>query len=248
MGAPSNVERLRVPTPEEALIYQRTTATDNTHSVIREGGESLRMLPHCLLRAFECEAWRERRTPNGAAVENRDFVEWVTAPYPRGLGATLDIVEAILTSSREVAEAQQARLLWDRAVRGEPGRPTKAETVDNVHGFERPAGNSAAAGLRRLDKEAEAGNSIAAQALEAVKSGTKSIHRAMVECGFRKTLDPEVKALAARDCAEAIVALSEGDFERLTAVENLLRKAGAKNVADQIANLVDPAVMSGGRV
>ena len=250
MVAGSNVERLTLPTPEEALIYKRTTATENTYSVIRDGGQSLKMLPHCLLRAFECEAWKERRTPNGATVENRDFLEWVTAPYPRGLGATPDVVEAILTSSREAAEAQQARLLWDRAVRNEPGRPSKPETLYNVQDKapEAPTGNTAAAGLRRLDKEAEAGNSIAAQALDAVKTGAKSVHRAMVECGFRKGIDPEVKALAARDAAEMAVAMSEGDLDRLTAFEHLLRKAGAKNVADQIANLVDPAVMGGGRI
>ena len=249
MASGTNVERLKIPTPEEALIYKRTTATDNTYSVIRDGGQSLKMLPHCLLRAFECEAWRERRTPNGATVENKDFLDWVTAAYPRGLGATADIVEAILTSSRDVAESAQARLLWDRAVRNEAGGDRRSDSfnVDNVH-VERPAGNTAAAGLRRLDKEAEAGNSIAAQALDAVKSGAKSVHRAMVECGFRKGIDPEVKAVAARDCAEAIVALSEGDFERLQAVEHLLRKAGAKNVADQIANITDPALMGGGRV
>lgn len=245
MAASSNVERLRVPTAEEALIYKRTTATDNTHSVIREGGESLRMLPHCLLRAFECEAWRERRTPNGATVENRDFMEWVTAPYPRGLGATPEIVEAILTSSREVAEAQQARLLWDRAVRGGHGgdRRSAASKFDNVQ-LDAPTGNTAAAGLRRLDKEAGAGNGIAAQALEAVKAGTKSVHRAMVECGFRKGIDPEVKALAARNAAELIVASL--DLETVEALSAHLWKAGAGNIAKQIANLVDPAVFGRG--
>lgn len=249
MSAGSNVERLKVPTPEEALIYRRTTATDNTYSVIRDGGQSLKLLPHCLLRAFECEAWKERRTPNGAIVENRDFLDWVTATYPRGLGATPEIVEAILTSAKDAAEAAQARLLWDRAVRGEHGGNRRSESfkVDNIN-IERPTGTSVAAGLRRLDKEAEAGNSIAAQALDAVKSGAKSVHRAMVECGFRKGIDPEVKAQAARDAAEMVVAKSEGDLEWLEAFEHRLRKAGAKNVADQIANITDPALMGGGRI
>jgi hypothetical protein len=245
MAAGSNVERLKVPTPEEALIYRRTTATDNTYSVIRDGGQSLKMLPHCLLRAFECEAWKERRTPNGAVVENRDFLEWVTATYPRGLGATPEIVEAILTSSRDVAEAQQARLLWDRAVRNEPGRPASVETLYNVQDktVEAPTGNSAAAGMRKLDKAAENGNSIAAQALQAVIEGRQSVHAACVEAGLRKPtkVDPDVRDRAAAQIADILLGNLSDDA--VMTIRANLSATTTKAIAIAIANLAGECVM-----
>ncbi|MBP30455.1 hypothetical protein [Methylobacterium sp.] len=243
MAAGSNVERLKLPTAEEALIYKRTTATDNTYSVIRDGGQSLKMLPHCLLRAFECEAWKERRTPNGATVENRDFLDWVTATYPKGLGATPEVVEAILTSSRDVAEAQQARLLWDRAVRRDDGRPVCDETVDNVHSLERPAGNSAAAGMRKLDKAAESGNSIAAQALQAVMEGRQSVHGACVEAGLRKStkVDPDVRDRAAAQIADILLS-NLGDDAVMTVRANLSATT-TKAIAIAIANLAGECIM-----
>ena len=102
------------------------------------------------------------------ACANADFVEWITAPYPRGLGTTEEVVEAILTSAKDRGKAEQARLLWDRAVRrgdggnnnphGRAGKPDDAGiTVYNIHGDKRPAGTTAAAGLRRLDHRSENG-------------------------------------------------------------------------------------------
>ena len=244
MAAGSNVERLRVPTPEEALIFKRSSATDSAFSIIGKGRHGQELLPQCLLDAFECEAWKDRKTPNGAAVCNADFMEWVTAPYPRGLGTTPEIVRAILTSSPEAGKAQQALLLWDRATRREGGRPT-GETVDNIHSFERPSGTSAAAGLRRLDREAEKGNEIAARALEQVKAGTVSVHAAMVDCGFRKStkIDRDVRDRAAQSLAELIVAHVPSDA--LDAAKGDAFACGARALGIALSNLIGGSIMDG---
>lgn len=238
----ANIERLRIPTAEEALIHKRTTATDHTYGVIRDGGQSLKLLPHCLLTAFEVEAWKERRTPNGAMVSNDSFLEWVTAPYPRGLSATLEVVEAILTSAKDAAEAQQALLLWDRATRREGGRPV-VETVDNIHSFDRPSGTSAAAGLRRLDREAEKGNEAAALALKQVLAGDVSIHAAMVGCGLRKStkIDRDVRDRAAQSLAERIVANFPAD--EIDAARADAQASGARALFIALTNLTGQSIM-----
>jgi len=181
-----SIERLRIPTPDEALAYKRASASSICHGLVREGGQSLELLPGALIRAFEVEAWRERPTPNGSTIANADFVEWITAPYPRGLGTTKEVVEAILTSAKDRGAADQARLLWDRAVRRPVGSNQHVEGLDNIQAQLAPTGTSKAAGLRRLDREAEAGNDEARVALDEVKAGRKSVHRAMVDCGFRR--------------------------------------------------------------
>lgn len=71
------------------------------------------------------------------------------------------------------------------------------------------AHHSAATGLRRLDRAAEAGNEEARTALDEVTAGAKSVHRAMVECGFRKA-SPERPGFSA-----LLRAYFEADTQRL---------------------------------
>lgn len=229
------------PRTDQSEAASRQSLVDTLKRLI-EGESDLAMFPATLRVAMEERIWeKERIFVSGTVIPPTTFHAFIHAKYPDGIGGTYDLVEKL------ISDDVKAQALYTEITKRQPGRPAKAndETLYNIQGSEpsAPTGTSAAAGLRRLVKEAAAGNSAAQQALDAVHEGRKSVHAANVECGFRKALDPEVKAVAARDAAEAIVSMSEGDFERLSAVEHLLRKAGAKNVADQIANLVDPAIM-----
>lgn len=60
---------------------------------------------------------------------------------------------------------------------------------------EAPTGNTAAAGLRKLQKAALEGNEKAGEELQAVVTGAKSVHRACVESRLRKTtrIDADVR-------------------------------------------------------
>lgn len=246
MTGNSNVERLRVPTAEEALIFKRSSATDSAFSIIGKGRHGQELLPQCLLDAFECEAWRERKTPNGAQVCNSDFMEWVTAPYPRGLGTTPEVVRAILTSSPDAAKAQQALLLWDRAIRRPHGgdhRPDDSKLYNVQDALPTPTGNSSAAALRRLDREAEKGNEAAASALKQVLAGDVSIHAAMVGCGLRKgaKIDRDVRDRAAQALAERIVANFPAD--EIDAARADAQASGARALFIALTNLTGQSIM-----
>lgn len=229
------------PRTEQSEAASRQSLVDTLKRLV-EGESDLAMFPATLRVAMEDRIWeKERIFVSGTIIPPTTFHAFIHAKYPDGIGANYDLVEKLISGD------VKAQTLYTEITKRQPGRPAKSadETLYIVQGSEpeAPTGNSAAAGLRRLMKEADAGNSVAKQALAAVNEGRKSVHAASVECGFRKGIDPEVKAVAARDAAEMAVAMSEGDFERLQAFEHLLRKAGAKNVADQIANITDPALM-----
>ena len=227
--------------------------SENDHRANRQGlvddlyhyvksQDGLKYFPGNFRIAHDERIWEtERVFHSGSIIPPCSYYDFIHKPYAEGIGASYELVERLIAGDAE------AMLMHEKAKGSRQGQ--RSDLVDNINEVEaaRPTGTSAAAALRRLSKEAEAGNSIAAQALAAVKDGTKSPHRAMVDCGYRKGIDPEVKALAARDAAEMVVAKSEGDLEWLEAFEHRLRKAGAKNVADQIANITDPALMDGGR-
>jgi hypothetical protein len=250
----SNVEYLKIPTPDESIRARRESATNSVYDIVRRGGQSLKLLPQMLLQAFECEAWKERTTPNGNHVANRDFLEWVTAAYPQGIESSLDIVEAILTSAEDKGEANRARLLLDRALRRDPGAPVgnanaaHKDEETNLYNVQdclaaAPTGNTAAAGLRRLEKEAEKGNGIAQAALDMVLAGKKSVHKANVECGFRKStqVDRDVRDRAAREVAELIA-----EYVPPAAWDNLkanLYAAKAMAIANAFTNLVGQSIM-----
>lgn len=85
----------------------------------------------------------------------------MTAKYPFGIGATVEIVRDLIRKDKEAVR------LWDRAVRKAGGAPqgnrnaAKGKTtVDNIHSCstERPSGTSPEATIRRLEKDAGSGN------------------------------------------------------------------------------------------
>jgi hypothetical protein len=159
-------------------------STSKANAVLVESlGRSLRAtesglgtVPDLLRRVLEEDAWREFTTPRGELVQHGDFETFVTTPPLGGLGVTVDLVRRI------VADDPVTLDLLDQALQNPPGRP---ETNDNVQGSSAPTGNSEPAAMRRLRREAEAGNEQAAELRDEVLAGRLSAHKAMVQAGFR---------------------------------------------------------------
>jgi hypothetical protein len=250
----SNVERLRLPTPEEGVQNQRATTTESFHRASRTGGQSINNLPTFLRMALEVEAWKERPSPLGKIISNPSFSDWLKRPFPQGVDADPALVRRIL------ADDVEALVLFDRAIEGTPGNPsgvnqhTKTEgggTVYNVNSSSegRPVGNSVNQGLRRLRKAAEAGDERAAELLREVttpdpekpKGHLRSVHSACQKMGWRPKIDKDVQQRAARALAEWIVAHAGQDD--LSAVKADLFACGAKALAMELTNLLGEPIM-----
>jgi hypothetical protein len=206
----SNVEFIRPVSVEEGLRNSRASRTKAIHDVIQSGDLSLKCLPTFLKDALAIEAWKERPSPLGRSISNETFIEWIESPFPRGVGATKDIVLRLLGDDIE------ARNLFDAAIKGQHGgvhnpnrdavtgrMASKPLNVDNINVEDhrktvRPTGTSADQGLRRIRKEADAGNGAAKAQLADVLSEKTSVNKACVVLGFRK------KTITIRDEPETI--------------------------------------------
>ena len=100
------------------------------------------------------------------------------------------MIRAILVNATDREVAIKAQNLLTAAVQRPVGAPignqnaSRSETIlDNIQDCPpaAPTGTSRDAGLRRLRKEAEAGNDNARDQLSEVLAGRKSVHRACVE-------------------------------------------------------------------
>ncbi len=128
------------------------------------------------------ELWREFVTARGELVRHRRFVDFVTMPMLSGLGVSVDLVR------RVVADDVDARDALDAALQNPVGEYVgDLGDVDNINDSKvtRPSGTSEAAALRRLRKEADAGNSEAFDLRADVLAGRLSAHAAMVKGGYR---------------------------------------------------------------
>lgn len=239
----SKVEPLRLPTPEEAVVNRRSTLTQDLYDIVRRGGDSLKLLPSVLRRALAEEAWKERRTPNGAPVACGSFAEWVAAPFPKGIEASFDILHRLL------ADDMEARNLLDAAAQRGPGNMTghnqhsgaedAGGNVDNIHGSlpEKPTGTSIDAGLRRLRKaaegkvDAETGEVLvepderAAALLRQVLAGEISVHAACVEMGWRR------KTITVADDGQALADKALSRWNALSVIRRSLGKCTHEEIA-----------------
>jgi len=139
-------------------------------SAMRSTGNGLGTVPGLLKQVIAEESWREFTTPLGHPVRHERFVDFITEPSPDGLGADVGLVERICADDPEAAS------LLTQALKGQQGRRT--DFVSNVHEVGRPAGNTKAAALRRLQEGAP---DLHAEVL----AGRLSAHAAMVQAGFR---------------------------------------------------------------
>lgn len=242
-------------TPNVLLFGNRDAAASrqeivNTLHDMLEGHAQLDGFPDNLKLALTERVWEADRVFAGGTRQGpMTFHAFVHEHYPAGLGATYDLVERLISGRSDVLAA------WTEISRRKPGgannpygrsgKPEELINVDNVHVDKqgRPTGNSAEAGLRKLQKAASEGNDAAAEQLAAVTSGQKKVHTACVDAGLRKStrIDADVKARCSKAVAEWIVERAGQDD--LSGVVADLFSCGAKSVAIEIKNLIGESVM-----
>jgi hypothetical protein len=229
---------------DEQLAVMRQGLADSLHRTISDA-ESCWMFPTILVAAISNEVWAHPRKLRYATVPPMPLLKFVTEPYPTGLGTTVDIIVKLISDNPE------AQLAWDRAVRGEHGGAHNPEgiggksgkqpiivNVDNVNvdngGTVRPTGNSADAGLRRLDKAAQAGDEKAADMLRRVldPNDPMTVNGAAVIMGWRKPMISVVNTI------ESITDAAVKNGGPLKTVQRAWAKA-SQTEREEIANWVD---------
>lgn len=239
---------------DDEAATRRQESVDAAWRALSSGHTGLKNFPTFILDCLEGKVWEKPRNLNPGIVEPMPFDEFVRQPYPRGLDTTIEVIEAILTSSPVKGEAEKALTLLTTVTKrgpggannphGRAGKPAEEINVDNVNvdTGARPTGNSAEAGLRRLAKEAEAGDEKAADNLRQVHEGRKSVNAACVEMGWRPAkIDREVRDRAAQSLAERIVANFPPD--EIDAAKADAFACGAKALGVALTNLVGGSIM-----
>lgn len=228
----------RTGTAEDDEAALRQEAVDAAHRALTHGSDGLRTFPLFLAECFERRVWEyERVFAGGTRQAPIAFHAFVHEPYPTGLGATYDTIERLIRGDVNLVDA------WTKLTQRPVGLNQHAEGFDNVQLLpDPPTGNSVAAGLRRLTKEAEAGNEAAATELAAVKAGNKTVNAAMVNLGYRPPrIDRDVRDRAAQALAERIVANLPGD--ELDAAKADAFACGARALGIALANLIGGSIM-----
>jgi len=129
-------------------------------------------VPTAIKLMLRDEMWKERVLPRtGETIAFDRFDTFVKASPPKGLGSDLAMVKRICADDPEAID------LIDRVTQKHVGRPVIKK--DNVHSYDRPAGNTSQRALRKLRADRP---DLHAQVL----AKALSPHAAMVEAGFRR--------------------------------------------------------------
>lgn len=140
-------------------------------SSLRRTGNGLEAVPGLVKEVLREEAWREFVTPRGELVKHERFVDFVTTPPTKGLGASVDLIKRLVEPDPEAAD------LLDQALQNREGNPGTNNNVISS-GETNPQGNTRARALRRLRKDKP-------ELHADVLAGRLSAHAAMVQAGFR---------------------------------------------------------------
>jgi hypothetical protein len=218
---------------------QRQDLVADLHDRLKGVGD-LKAFPTDFKYALEHKVWEsERELAGGSVLKPTTLHNFIHSEYPEGLGVDYAMIE------RLIGDRQDVLALWTEVTKRKPGRPEKAESenVYNVHDKDRPSGNTAEAGLRKLQKSASEGNEDAERELSLVKAGEKKVHTACVDAGLRKStrIDADVKARCHKAIAEWIV--SHGGHDDLSPVVSDLFACGAKGIAIEVKNLIGESIM-----
>jgi hypothetical protein len=176
----------------------RQDIINSTYNALTNGTTGLKNFPIFLALCFEEEVWKkERILYNGSRCNPVSFHEFVHAGYPTGLDTTYDTIRPLIESDIKLLALWDAQTQRGTGGANNPNRDpetgrlmSSALNVDNIHVEDkappRPTGTAQQAGLRRLRKAAEEGDSRARQQFEDVLSGRTSVHAACVALGWRK--------------------------------------------------------------
>ncbi|GAA4080395.1 hypothetical protein [Nonomuraea soli] len=89
--------------PGEDLLGEYGQRVAELSAVVHEARPAVELATRGLRDVLKLEAWREFTGPGGELVEHDDFVEFVTADPPRGLGVTLGLVRGLAATDQAVA-------------------------------------------------------------------------------------------------------------------------------------------------
>jgi hypothetical protein len=89
---------------------------DTLHRSI-EDAKSSWLFADWLVEAIANEIWAHPRQLSHSVAPPMPLLEWIKAPYPRGLGTTVGVVKRILAACGDDA----AMAAWDNVVREQPG-------------------------------------------------------------------------------------------------------------------------------
>lgn len=189
----------------------RQEIVDSLYRTFKGFDGGFKMFPGFLVEAIEKRVWEAPRKLEMGIIPAISFKEFIYAAYPRGLGATYELVE------RFIAHDDRALALWTPLRRGQhggeregAGRRPKLAVVGDVPGQEIKddnvtldclrKGNSRDQGMRRLQDAART-DSRAADLLAKVQdpADKTTIHGACVQMGWRrptKTIHDTPDALA----------------------------------------------------
>ena len=187
----------RLQDADEQLARTRQNVVDGIHRSLDDAA-SAGLLPDLIQEAIRNKIWEHPRRTDYFMAEPMPFDQFVRAPYPRGLGTSIDAIRRLIVGS------EAALLAFDAATQRPNGNPTGTNqhggNFDNIQGSseQAPTGTSAQAGIRRLRKAADAGDGNARELLAQVIDHTSdmSIHRACKQMGWRKDTPP-LKAVQA---------------------------------------------------
>lgn len=161
-------------------LRSRATVINLLSTGLDNGANGLASVPGLLRQILEEGSWRHFITMRDEEVRHNDFCAFLATPPLKGLGASEDLIRRLVGHDIALLD------LLDQNLAQPPGRPARSpadetsreETVDNVHNS-RPAGNSRAAGLRKLHRHAP-------HLLPQVTSGELSVNKALIEAGLRE--------------------------------------------------------------
>lgn len=181
-------------------------------SALREGEHGLGTVPGLLKRVLSEESWREFVTQRGEHTEHERFVDFVTTPPLKGLGASVDLVRALCRDDPKALD------LLDQALQNPPHVHIGQSDSDviTINPDPSPRGTSREGALRRLRKDAP-------ELHAEVLAGRLTAHGAMVKAGYRP------KTFSVRtDSAEAVARAlrRQLDADTLAAVLRLLSDPG----------------------
>jgi hypothetical protein len=185
------------------VLINNFEAVKRLQEAIISAPRDINIMRQALARIIQDNAWRQRLDPfTGQVYQCDTFQQFIAEKMPRGLETDAATIRSFLADSPEAIVFEQVLAL--NTERGGNHNPEgtnqhKAEVVkDNNIIIDHhppkprtsPTGTSKAQAVRKLTREADAGNVQAASLLTEVKAGEKSPHRAMVEAGFRKEQTP----------------------------------------------------------
>jgi hypothetical protein len=160
-------------------LQHNDMVVDALRQAIRAGDAGLKDVPGLVKKVVAEKCWQRRHVHQTRKdTEFDDFIKFIEAYPPEGLGTTYDILHDLCGKDDE------ARDVLDKAVQRKRGNQTgnnqhKRGNVDIINISSRPTGTSKEANLRRLRKSAP-------ELHQKVIAGEMSTNAAMVQAGFRR--------------------------------------------------------------